>query len=210
MNIRVVKLLLAVVLAFLPQELQAAPDAKDSKVMVTKEANDPAFHQALLDAAKQYKSWGKIDAHQRFAPVLCAAIVPPSLMDGRPELTGLHVSASRDAGTHGRKVYFLYVKNRDDYLNRGNQSVGQTLVKESWFPKAVDDGQGSKRIEPDEKYALFIMTKLDDSTVNTDNGWVYGTVSPDGNTVTSSGRVRSCMECHQSTPNDRLFGLSSH
>jgi hypothetical protein len=38
-------------------------------------------------------------------------------------------------------------------------------------------------------------------------GWVYGTVAPDG-TVTSAGRVASCMGCHTpSAKHERLFGL---
>ena len=41
----------------------------------------------------------------------------------------------------------------------------------------------------------------------TDAGWVYGTVSADGKTVTAAGKVESCMKCHQDAKHDRLFGL---
>ena len=51
------------------------------------------------------------------------------------------------------------------------------------------------------------MFKLDPQTPDTDEGWVYGTVTPDGKKVTSAGKVESCMKCHQRAPHDRLFGL---
>jgi hypothetical protein len=54
---------------------------------------------------------------------------------------------------------------------------------------------------------LFIMTKLDPQTPRTDNGWIYGTVDADLKTVTSVGKVASCMKCHRDAPYDRLFGL---
>ena len=50
------------------------------------------------------------------------------------------------------------------------------------------------------------MMKLDPKTPGADDGWVYGTVSADGKTVTSAGRVASCMKCHETRPT-RLFGL---
>ena len=56
---------------------------------------------------------------------------------------------------------------------------------------------------------LFIMFKLDPKTPQTDNGWVYGTVSADAKNVTSAGRVKSCMDCHTEAKHDRLFGLFS-
>ena len=52
------------------------------------------------------------------------------------------------------------------------------------------------------------MCSSDLKTPDTDEGWVYGTVSADGKTVTSAGRVQSCMNCHQDAPHDRLFGVA--
>jgi hypothetical protein len=65
---------------------------------------------------------------------------------------------------------------------------------------------GDKTYRAARRGDLFIMYHLDPSTPGTDNGWVYGTVTPDGKTVTSAGRVASCMRCHQSL-SGRLFGL---
>lgn len=56
------------------------------------------------------------------------------------------------------------------------------------------------------KYGLFVMFKTDPKTPETDAGWVYGTVSADGKTVLSIGKLASCMKCHQDAPNDRIFG----
>lgn len=173
---------------------------------VTGDANDPAFHKALLEAAHAYKQWGHVDDFARFAPVLCA----PAMGMGaprpaaEPSLTILpKLSASQDKNTHGRKIYYLFSKMRASYLALGTQPVGQTIVKESWIPKK---NKISGALDPDKVFALFVMTKLDPATPGTDSGWVYGTISPDGE-VTSSGKVSSCIHCHQSTGNDRMFGL---
>ena len=50
------------------------------------------------------------------------------------------------------------------------------------------------------------MMKLGEDTANTDNGWVYGVVDPNTQEVTASGKVASCMHCHQDANNDRLLG----
>ncbi len=59
----------------------------------------------------------------------------------------------------------------------------------------------------DQKGPLFVMLRKDHSTPGTDQGWVYATLTPDGKTVTSAGRVASCMECHVRAEHGRLFGL---
>jgi Cytochrome P460 len=83
---------------------------------------------------------------------------------------------------------------------------GDKLVEEvdSFLPYARKDG---RLYRATRKSALFIMYKVDPKTPDTDEGWVYGTVSADGKQVTSAGRVESCMRCHQKAPHDRLFGL---
>ena len=53
---------------------------------------------------------------------------------------------------------------------------------------------------------LFIMFKVDSATPETDEGWVYATVSTAGE-VTSAGRVASCMGCHENATHERLFGV---
>ena len=54
---------------------------------------------------------------------------------------------------------------------------------------------------------LFIMFRLDPATPDNDEGWVYATVSPSGR-VTGSGRVASCMGCHETSAiHERLYGV---
>jgi hypothetical protein len=104
--------------------------------------------------------------------------------------------------------------------------VGQALVKESWHQAAVDIAEfppldpsnsdphkapvvyadrGEYRYRTGEQADLFVMYKLDPATPGTDRGWVYGTITPDGGRVTSSGRVASCMRCHDESTSDRLL-----
>jgi hypothetical protein len=75
----------------------------------------------------------------------------------------------------------------------------------SFQPLAQKKG---KWYQADKRGDLFIMMQLAPGTPGTDNGWVYGTVSTDGKTVTSAGRVASCMKCHE-TRKDRVFGLNA-
>lgn len=207
---------------------------------VTQAVNDPDFHKALLDVAAQYESYGRVDDEGRFAPWLCRM----------PNPSVARLSDSKDADTHGQKIYFLFAKNHDAYYALNKQSpadespVGQVIVKESWVPKEVpaseirtplhairrsapvsdsvkSEGDVAGALETfipfvrregkvfhaDSKHALFIMLKMDPKTPNTDGGWIYGTVTADGKSVTSSGRVQSCMGCHQEAPHGRLFGL---
>jgi hypothetical protein len=55
---------------------------------------------------------------------------------------------------------------------------------------------------------LFVMMKLAPKEPGTDEGWVYGTVTADGKTVTAAGRIASCMKCHESQKG-RLFGIGA-
>jgi hypothetical protein len=65
-----------------------------------------------------------------------------------------------------------------------------------------------QRLHTGEQAELFVMAKVGAADMaGTDAGWVYGTLTPDGKTVTSAGRVQRCMDCHDAAPHDRLFGL---
>lgn len=145
--------------------------------------------------AAVYTQWGQVDDRQRWAPTDCEAPLPEP-----PRL-----SASLDADTHGRKLYYLFAKNREAYLQAADlpQPEGQVLVKESWHPAAASTKQHPVTGKP---YALFLMIKT--GGADSDAGWIYATVAADGKTVTASGKLASCMECHRSKP-DRIFGLKS-
>jgi len=181
------------------------------------------FAPRLLEIAREYTAWGRVDDELRWAPYLCRAPFPARL----------YVSASEDDASHGQKLYSLFAKDRDAYKRR-TSTPGQVLVKEAWRPERVADGAaapyplGRARSSPPgnggdefvpyakstegevfraaQRAGLFIMYKLDPSTPETDGGWVYGTLTPAGE-VTSAGRVASCMGCHEKAPHDRLFGV---
>lgn len=155
-------------------------------------APDPSV---VLEPASAYRSFERVNTDPNWAPTLCSDPTP------RPA-----PSASRDPETHGRKLYYLFAKDAGAYrrVQEMPQPVGQVLVKESWVPKG---GIDAKRRVPGERGPLFLMIKT--GGPDTDEGWIYATTTPDGKTITSSGKLASCMECHQSGTKDRLFGLRS-
>jgi hypothetical protein len=201
-------------------------------------ASDPReFADRLLAIAKKYEGYGRIGTEARWAPMLCRT--PPP---------GPGISRSDDVATHGRKMYWLFVKEKpesfsrtDSYTVEGKPNpVGQVVVKEAWEPEEVKDagrrkehvflvaevggvgkrryvdnsffpytGENGKVYHAKAKSGLFIMFKVEPDTAGTDEGWVYGTVTPYDKKVTSVGRVESCMGCHRQAPHDRLFGLSA-
>jgi hypothetical protein len=198
--------------------LALAATPQDEKV-----ENDARFHPLLLAAAKAHESYGIADDAVRFAPELCFA---PSMP--------VRLSASKDPGTHGQKLYFLFAWDAEAYLKNGRKDrlkkaaqapvydqkpAEQALIKQSWTcvpaeKRAPETDRRVRFLEKDgrlfttgEKKDLFVMVKLDEKTEGTDRGWVYGTVTPDLKSVTSSGRVKSCRECHEKAGDGRLFGL---
>lgn len=159
-------------------------------------APPPAPPSAIPDAALQYESYGRVDEVARRAPTACAA----------PDQPAARVSQSRDPETHGRKLYYLFAKNRQAYLQACDvvQPVGQVIVKQSWHP-----AEGSTFLRPvtGEPAPLFLMIKT--GGPDSDEGWTYATATPDGKTITGWGKLASCMECHQQAQHDRVFGLKS-
>ncbi len=173
-----------------------AEEAKEEEVI-----NDPEFHARLLQIAREYKDYGQVNKQLRIAPTLCKApFIPPPFL-----------SSSKDESTHGKKVYYLYANPSDSYLalnmektdEKFRAKAGQVIVKESFVAEKAPKGT----LLAGERKGLFILFKMEPETPKTDRGWVYGTVAPDGKTVTSAGKVTSCMNCHQEAPHDRLFGL---
>jgi len=179
------------------------------------------FEEQTLAIAADYLSWGRVDDELRWAPGLC-----------RQPLPGVaHQSTSNDPTTHGQKLYSLFAKNWANYPD-GPQD-GQAVVKQSWKVEEVTTPDASFNPVPTANDAgdhfypyakgpdggifhatdpagLFIMFKLDPTTPETDEGWVYATVSPAGQ-VTAGGRVATCMGCHEaSATHERLFGVSKY
>jgi hypothetical protein len=155
-------------------------------------AKDPRIQAA----SGEYEEYGKVDDLARWAPTLCRQPDPPRL----------RLSASRDLETHGRKLYFLFAKDREAYrlASKKDQPTGQVLVKESWIP--APESTPEKPLAG-EKGPLFLMMKTGEA--DSDAGWIYATATPDGKTITASGKIASCMECHTAARSDRLFGVIS-
>lgn len=210
------------------------PPAKPAAETPAPPAPAKPFEAKLLQIAKEYLAYGRVDDQARWAPQLCRMPSPPSV---RP-------SKSDDTATHGRKLYSVLARDHKAYgaMEKSPQPVGQVIVKESWLPeevtkvderpapvrgKTVDlpkelDPYGMKQhrdwlmpyVRKDGKLykaakpaGLYIMFKAEPTAADTDAGWVYGTVTADGKTVTASGKVESCVGCHVKAKNDRLFGL---
>ncbi len=197
------------------------------RVATPKSDAEKPFEKELLQVAKDYKSWGRVDDEARWAPELCRL----------PNPSVARFSASKDANTHGQKLYSMFAKNRKDYVSPLSkpQSMGQVIVKESWVPEETTEGKpggidtkktvsGGKRPRIDGQHypyatkgakvfkasklaGLYIMMKVDPKSPDADEGWIYATVSADLKTVTASGKIESCMKCHQDAKSDRLFGL---
>lgn len=177
----------------------------------------------MLTIADEAQGWMTVSDRARAAPLACV---------GRPQVHD--VSVADDGSTRGRKLYILRASDKDAYfkLFDAPQSareptepflnpVGLTVVKENFEQvqfadehKARESNQpwamdGDRMVGIGAAADLFIMTKLDPSTPGTDQGWVYGVVSPDRKTVINAGMIESCMKCHTQTTRDRLYGPPS-
>jgi len=182
----------------------------------------------VAEAAAGAKAWGVVGPHVLWAPLLCMAPPPPSA----------HVSRAPDAGPHAHKLFVLRSNDPEAYLkltgpdtSPGEVPLGLTLVKESYAPIEVDpatvppprvgidhyatqDGfyrfakRNGKTYRTGGRRDLFVMVRVAPGTPDSERGWVYGTVTPEGE-VTSAGRVASCIECHSDVEAgaDSLFGV---
>ena len=173
--------------------------------------------ERALAIADEYLRYGRIDDELRWAPYLCRQPMPGVARQ----------SASTDQGTHGHKLYSVFAKDHAGYPSASE--VGQVIVKQSWtaelleegamkpgpleragleredhfYPYATKDGRTFRATEP---AGLFLMYRVERGSPDSDEGWIYATVSTDRR-VTASGRIESCMGCHEAAPHGRLFGV---
>lgn len=198
----------------------ATPAAANSYTSAEPAENDPRWHAMVREIAQGYTQWGRVDDEMRWAPMLCRMPMPARA----------RMSASGDEASHGRKLYTLYAKDPVAYGAQptampgppqpGLLDISQVVVKEAFRPVEVGgDGprtmrdlqpakHDGKTYEPGEPLGLYVLFKPNKPVAETDDGWVYATVTADLKTVTSAGKVASCMGCHQSVPSGRLFGLA--
>lgn len=168
--------------------------------------HDGSLDEQLLAVARTYRSWGRVDEHTRWAQTRCALPPTPARLSAAP------------AGPHAMKVYWLYARDPGAYLE-ARPATTQVVVKESWShrPVTAAEAQGGladlaartsdgQLVTADQPTGLYVMMAVADDDPRGDRGWAYGTVAPDG-TVTSAGRVATCMGCHEEAGAGRLFGL---
>lgn len=165
------------------------------------------FRPRLLEIAAEYRGYRKMADDPQYAPEMCRAPV-----HDKP------FASAAETGAHRQKLYFLWVKQPEDYYMVGKdftgadktapQPVGQILVKESFHAMAGPDGKPDPGRKLGAKSDLFVMFKLDPATQGTDQGWVYGTLTSDGKVVTAAGKLAPCMKCHTDGTQDRLFGMA--
>ncbi|MCW8132825.1 MAG: cytochrome P460 family protein [Planctomycetota bacterium] len=152
-------LLFALIVAASCLPAEEAVNAPPAPAEAAKDLNDERFHDLLLAVAKAYKDYGRVDDEARWAPTLCRAPFPGTIRE----------SASKDEGTHGRKLYYLYAFDAKSYIKsaRGDwfrdsnpnlklpayqeKPAAQAIIKEAWVPKeatAEDLAQEVKRKRP--------------------------------------------------------------
>jgi hypothetical protein len=180
-----------------------------------------ALVERALAIAGEYTAWGRVDDEWRWAPGLCRL----------PNPGVARQSESNDPATHGQKLYSVFAKNRAGYPN--GPHTDQVIVKQSWKAETVTGVGGAGGYNPasyrpeaadagdhfypyaikdgviyraSEQAGLYLMWKVDPGSPDSDEGWIYATVTTAGQ-VTSAGRVASCMGCHELADHERLFGV---
>jgi hypothetical protein len=215
-----------------PEPVAAPERAAASEPPPPSEPVDPALADKIRTAAAPYLKWTRVDEKPNIAPTLCRM----PMGDDYGKVSHIRMSDAVES-PHDKKLYFLYASAKWDYLALAHEprriEPGFTIVKESFHavsarppqknaaPSVSDfltDGKppppvtwvetdNGKRLEAGTPSGLYVMTKVGGaSTPGTDVGWIYGTIAANG-TVTSAGRVASCMSCHENASHDRLFGL---
>jgi hypothetical protein len=186
--------------------------------------NDDELAPLLREVASAYRSWGMVDNQFHWAPGLCA--MP---MEGVA-----HYSAAQGEAAHAQKVFVLYASDAMGYWKATNEKgrlpkslerahlltsrgdVVQVLVKESFVPAKPGEGglmhghvrpakKGDETFVAGDPMGLFVMAQLSGKPANTDDGWIYATIAPDG-TIGASGVIASCRDCH-AQEKDRIFGV---
>ncbi len=192
-------------------------------------AVEPRWNAGLRAIGREYASWGRVDDEYRWAPFLCRLPSPGLARFSGAPAAEEHGQKLYSLFARDRAAYVGLASPG------GGTPVGQAVVKEAWVPEVVAEGLDAGRLEPTvaqrqvdggpeldaflpyarkdgvlyraaSRAGLYVILRLDAAERDTDAGWVYATLTPDGQSVTSSGRVASCMACHQQARHERLFG----
>ena len=185
----------------------------------------------LTRAAAAYRSWGQIDDELRWAPTRCRmprrsrARVSRA---GAPHGRKVYFVYASDRAAYVRfttgsdaapAIGLTVVKEAFEPRELPSEARGRAPLPASPFPQAsprtVLDGaeaytplaDGERLLGAGEARGLYVLRFVGTAVPESDEGWIYGTLAPDG-TATSTGRVSQCMACHRSAPHGRLFGLA--
>ncbi|MBC8072928.1 MAG: hypothetical protein IAG13_31690 [Deltaproteobacteria bacterium] len=183
------------------------------------------YRPLLREIAGSYRSWGMVDNQMHWAPGLCAM----------PAEGVAHVSTAAPPAAHAQKVFMLYASDAEAYWRAAGittklpaslgpaqrltsrDDVVQVLVKDSFVAEHAQGSRGlvGGRVQParrgDEVFVpgdpigLFVMAQLRHAPKASDEGWIYGTVTPSGE-VTAAGTIAVCVDCHDDEA-DRVFGM---
>lgn len=191
---------------------------------------DARFVADVQQAFAEYKAWGRVDDEMRWAPFLCRMPQP-----GRPTMSAAEGEGGHARKLYSlfARDHEAYVSLGNPDAPRTRPSSPQIVAKESYLPELVaspgkeqDPNAGSAlssagpegdhfhpyaRGEDGQVYrastlvGVYFVIEKPGELLGTDDGFVYGTVTPAGE-VTSAGRVASCMGCHAQAKHGKLFG----
>lgn len=206
----------------------AAKDAAKDPVVAPTAEQVTAWTARLKTLAGGYRSLSRVDTRSRFAPAACKMIgagTPVPVSASEDEATHgrkLYALWTLDLKAYGALSGFpRWADERATAAKTpGVEDCSQVMVKEAFEPvemkadekdASLPDGlrpavRDGKRWKPGEAKGLFVMFRLDPKTPGTDDGWVYGTVTPKGE-VSEVGRIASCLKCHVEARHGRLFGI---
>jgi hypothetical protein len=188
-----------------------------------------------LKIAQTYETYGRVDDQARWAPFMCDMPRPAGVRFSASRDVKTHGQKLYSVFAFSRNPYLTLPKSgqpigqvivKQAWVPRevkDPEKPRQAVIRQVRQPARVKKGddrgpakadfflpyvrKDGRLFRADKQAALFIMYKMDTKNRETDQGWVYGTVTPDGKTVTSAGKVASCMKCHQKAAHDRLFGV---
>lgn len=189
---------------------------------------DPRFVADLQKVYADYKGWGRVDDELRFAPWLCRMPEP-----GMARISAAdHGAHGRKLYSLFAREHGAYLRLGRETA-APEKPVLQAVVKESYFPedaganpvprhawqRAAQNGplgegdhfwpyargEGGKVVKAGAVAGLFVVLERPAGTPGTDDGFVYGTMTPTGE-ITSAGKVGPCMGCHEKAKHRRLFG----
>jgi hypothetical protein len=175
------------------------PAAPPAHVVAAPPAIDPRFVPAMNAIVASYAQWPRSDEKALWAPALCTA----------PQRGSGAFMSRAENGPHVQKLYAVRLGTEP--------GMPRVFVKEAFAPELLESDPGytpgkfnpTVRAPDGKMYrmgapaGLFVVIQTDTKT-DTDDGWIYGTTDPNG-TITSLGRVKTCMGCHVTAPQGRVL-----